>query len=74
MNKQEVILNKLNGTLEQYKNKEINKRIRLVYPTFDEELAIIRQRDTKPTQFEDYNNTIEEIKANVKEEINELLK
>lgn len=73
MNKQEVILNKLNGTLEQYKNKEINKRIRLVY-TIDEELAIIRQRDTKPTQFEDYNNTIEEIKANVKEEINELLK
>ena len=73
MNKQEVILNKLNGTLEQYKNKEINKRIRLVY-TIDDELAIHRQRDTKPTQFEDYNNTIEEIKANVKEEINELLR
>lgn len=73
MNKQEVLLNKLNGTLEQYKNKEISKRIRQVY-TIDDELAIHRQRDTKPTQFEDYNNTIEEIKANVKEEINELLK
>lgn len=37
-------------------------RIREVY-SVDDELAILRQRDTKPDEFEQYNAFVEKIKA-----------
>ena len=37
-------------------------RIRAVY-SVDDELAILRQRDTKPEEFAEYNAFVEQIKA-----------
>lgn len=44
-----------------YKERIIS-RIREVY-SIDDELAILRQRDTKPEEFEQYNAFVEQIKA-----------
>lgn len=35
--------------------------------TINDELSIIRQKDTKPDEFNEYNNYIEECKAKAKE-------
>ncbi|MBQ2614751.1 MAG: hypothetical protein IJB80_05440 [Clostridia bacterium] len=43
-----------------YKERIIN-RIRAVY-SVDDELAILRQRDTKPEEFAEYNAFVEQIK------------
>lgn len=42
--------------------KRVVNRIREVY-SVDDELAILRQRDTKPEEFEQYNAFVEKIKA-----------
>lgn len=47
-----------------YKDRVI-ARIRRVY-SVDDELAILRQRDTKPEEFEEYNTFVETIKAEEK--------
>lgn len=47
-----------------YKERVIS-RIREVY-SIDDELAIIRQRDTKPGEFEEYNAFVEQIKEEEK--------
>ena len=44
-----------------YKDRVI-ARIRAVY-SIDDEIAIIRQRDTKPLEFEQYNAFVEQVKA-----------
>ena len=46
----------------------IVKKIRAKY-TINEELAILRQRDTKPTEFAEYNDYVEACKAAVKAEL-----
>lgn len=52
---------------EQYETSIVSK-IRQRY-TIDQELAILRQRDTKPEEFFEYNEYVEECKAAVKEEL-----
>ena len=47
-----------------YKDRVV-ARIRAVY-SIDDELAIIRQRDTKPEEFEEYNAFVEQIKLEEK--------
>ena len=44
-----------------YEQRVVN-RIRAVY-SIDDELAILRQRDTKPEEFAEYNAFVEQIKA-----------
>lgn len=44
----------------------IEKKIRLRY-SLSSELAILRQRDTKPEEFAQYNEYVEQCKAEVKE-------
>lgn len=44
-----------------YEQRVVN-RIREVY-SVDDELAILRQRDTKPEEFAEYNAFVEQIKA-----------
>ena len=44
-----------------YEQRVVN-RIREVY-SIDDELAILRQRDTKPEEFAEYNAFVEKIKA-----------
>ncbi len=49
-----------------YEQKVVN-RIREKY-SIDDELAILRQRDTKPLEFAEYNSFVERVKAEVKAE------
>ena len=49
----------------EYKDRVIN-RIRAVY-SVDDELAILRQRDTKPDEFAEYNAFVEKVKSEEKE-------
>ena len=44
-----------------YEERVVN-RIRAVY-SVDDELAMLRQRDTKPEEFSEYNRIVEAIKA-----------
>lgn len=48
--------------------KRVIELIRLKY-SINEELAILRQRDSKPDEFEEYNNYCEQCKAQAKEEL-----
>ncbi len=48
-----------------YKERIVD-RIRVVY-SVDDELAILRQRDTKPEEFAEYNDFVEQIKAEERE-------
>lgn len=45
--------------------ERVIERIRDVY-SVDDEIAIIRQRDTKPEEFSAYNEAVERIKAEEK--------
>lgn len=55
------------STEEQYKNRIIDL-IREKYST-DDEIAILRQRDSKPEEFNTYNSFVEECKATARREI-----
>ena len=50
--------------MAQYEDKVVES-IRQMY-TIDEELAIIRQRETKPTEFDEYFSYCEECKLKAK--------
>lgn len=50
-------------------NEEVNSMIRQRY-SLSEELAILRQRDTKPEEFAAYNEHAEECKSKVKAMMN----
>ena len=53
---------------EKLYESEIIRRIRERY-TIDQELAILRQRDTKVEEFAEYNAYVEQCKAEVKKEL-----
>lgn len=55
-------------TFEAVYADEITKRIRLRYSISDE-LAILRQRDTKVEEFNAYNEYAEQCKADVKADL-----
>lgn len=61
-------LAKLNNLLDKLYGQRIAELIRERY-SINDELAILRQRDTKPEEFEEYNAFVEECKAQAKEEI-----
>jgi hypothetical protein len=52
----------------QLYESEVARRIRARYDV-NQELAILRQRDTKPDEFAAYNTYVEECKAAVKQEM-----
>ena len=58
------VLNK-DKPISQYNERVVN-RIRERY-TIDDELALLRQRDTKPEEFDEYNAFVENIKAKERE-------
>lgn len=66
-----VKLAKKNGTFNEFYEREVVNRIRKKY-SINQELAILRQRDTKPTEFEEYNTYVEECKSAVKNEVAEV--
>ena len=53
---------------EKLYEAEIIRRIRNRY-TVNQELAILRQRDTKPEEFAEYNDFVEKCKKEIKEEL-----
>lgn len=53
---------------EKLYESEIIRRIRKRY-TVNQELAILRQRDSKSQEFAEYNAFVEKCKADVKEEL-----
>lgn len=53
---------------EKLYESDIIRKIRNRY-TVNQELAIIRQRDTKPEEFAEYNDFVEKCKKKVKEEL-----
>lgn len=54
---------------EEYENK-IVALVRQKY-NINQELAVLRQRDTKPEEFAEYNEYVEECKQKIKEESDE---
>jgi hypothetical protein len=73
MNALKVMLAKKNREVnpeswEQLYESLIIRKIRKRY-TVNQELAILRQRDSKPVEFEAYNEYVERCKAEVKEEL-----
>lgn len=68
MTETEIRLARLNGTLETDYIALVDKKIRRKY-SISAELAILRQRDTKPEEFAEYNAYAEECKARAKEEL-----
>ena len=65
MNSTEKRLSRLNGTLELDYTDYVDRLIRRKY-SVSAELAILRQRDTKPEEFAVYNAYAEECKARAK--------
>lgn len=57
---EEIALLTENQVIIPYKDRVV-LRIREKY-SLDDELAILRQRDTKPQEFEEYNGYVEKIK------------
>lgn len=57
---EEIDLLTENQVIIPYKDRVV-LRIREKY-SLDDELAILRQRDTKPQEFEEYNSYVEKIK------------
>jgi hypothetical protein len=53
---------------DKFYNNLVVKKIRAKY-TVNDELAILRQRDTKPEEFTEYNAYVETCKAEVKAEM-----
>lgn len=51
--------------LERLQGEKVTKLIRQKY-SLNEELAILRQRDTKPTEFAEYNAYAEQCKVQAK--------
>jgi hypothetical protein len=59
------------SVLDEEYERLIIKRIRERY-TLNQELAILRQRDSKPDEFATYNAYVEECKAIAKQELAEV--
>ena len=55
---------------EQLYSRMIVKRIRQKY-SLNAELAILRQRDSKPEEFKTYSDYVEQCKASVKTELSQ---
>ena len=68
MNSIEKRLSVLNGTAENDYMDYVDRLIRRKY-SVSAELAILRQRDSKPEEFAEYNAYAEECKARAKREI-----
>lgn len=60
----------LNGAeqIRERKGELIREKVRAKYSIYDE-IAIIRQRDTKPAEFAAYNAFVEQCKAEAKKEL-----
>lgn len=71
MNKDiKILLAKKNNIMDKIYPKLVEEAIREKYSLSDE-FAILRQRDTKPEEFEEYNSFVEQCKATIKAKFSE---
>ena len=68
MNKPLCKLHHKHNTLEVFRKQEIELRIRRKYSLSDE-LAILRQKDSKPEEYNEYFQFVEAVKTSVNEDI-----
>lgn len=68
LTQEDIELLKAHGDLEELYGELVTNYIRERY-TLDSELAILRQRDTKPEEFAEYDRYAEACKTRAKEEI-----
>ncbi len=68
----EQILACKNGMYDACYAQAVNQKIRCKY-SLSQELAILRQRDEKPQEFEEYNTYAQTVKAEVKAEFARVL-
>lgn len=68
MNKLEIRLARLNDTIRADYIALVDNKIRKRY-SISSELAILRQRDSKPEEFAEYDAYVEECKATAKAEL-----
>lgn len=61
-------LSKMNGIANERYTEYLVEKIRERY-SINDELAILRQRDTKPEEFAEYNAYVEMCKAELKEKL-----
>lgn len=65
----EIKLAKLNNAIDDLRKSHIIAAIRAKYDVNDE-MAILRQKDTKPDEYATYNAYIEQIKDEIDRQIN----
>lgn len=65
----EIKLAKLNNTIDNLRKSYIITAIRAKYDANDE-MAILRQKDTKPNEYTAYNAYVEQIKDEIDRQIN----
>ena len=71
--KQDVYLAHINGVLPRLRKQLIVAEIRKKYDANDE-IAVLRQAQTKPDEYDEYNTFVENCKKTVDEYINSVIK
>ena len=71
--KQDVYLAHINGVLPRLRKQLIVSEIRKRYDA-DDEIAVLRQAQTKPDEYDEYNIFVENCKKTVDEYINSVIK
>lgn len=73
MDKTKYMLAKKNGLQERFRGDEISRRIAKKYP-LSAQIALLMDKDEKPTEWEAYQAFRASVKAEVDAEITEFLK
>lgn len=68
MDKRKIRLARLNGNAQSLYHTLVEEKIRARY-TVGDELAVVRQRDRKPQEFDEYDAYCEKCKREAKEEL-----
>ena len=71
MNKANYLLAKKNGIVEKFRGDEISHRISKKYP-LSAQIAILMDKDTKPNEWNAYQEFRAEVKVKVDKEIAEI--
>ena len=62
-----IKLARMNGTYDRLYADVVQTLVRRAYPTPEDEVAILRQMSTKPEEFAQYNEFVEQCKVEARE-------
>ena len=71
MDKTKYLLAKKNGLVEKFRGDEISRRISKQYP-LSSQIAILMDKDTKPSEWNAYQEFRAKVKVDVDKEISEI--